>query len=232
MKTDVKEIVLKFFKRFRIGILFLVLLAVAFGANQVVTLNQNQKNLNNKLATTQKDLQALKNQDQYKRNEKLQTDIKSIETTYKKAVASYESLLDLKTLSKKTDKFDELFAKALSLLSQRNYTLADTTLNDLDKQIADEKAKIAATVSVNTQNATAVSSNSPPSNGYRFQSVKTDSGTFNVSIVAADLNSTRVIVDTASDSDCSNNCPVLSLGDYVARNNAFAGINGSFFCPA
>jgi exopolysaccharide biosynthesis protein len=50
--------------------------------------------------------------------------------------------------------------------------------------------------------------------------------------VAADLNSTKVIIDTASDGDCGNNCPVLSLSDYVARNGAFAGINGTFFCPA
>lgn len=50
--------------------------------------------------------------------------------------------------------------------------------------------------------------------------------------MAADLNSTKVIVDTASDADCSNNCPVMPLADYVARNGAFAGINGSYFCPA
>jgi exopolysaccharide biosynthesis protein len=53
-----------------------------------------------------------------------------------------------------------------------------------------------------------------------------------VDIISADLNSTRVIVDTASDSDCANDCPVLPLAEYVLRNNAFAGINGSYFCPA
>jgi hypothetical protein len=53
-----------------------------------------------------------------------------------------------------------------------------------------------------------------------------------VSIVAADMGSTRVVVDTASDSDCSNNCPALSLGTYVSRRGAYAGINGSYFCPA
>lgn len=47
-----------------------------------------------------------------------------------------------------------------------------------------------------------------------------------------DLNSTKVIVDTASESDCSNDCPFLSLADYVARNGAYGGINGSYFCPA
>ena len=53
-----------------------------------------------------------------------------------------------------------------------------------------------------------------------------------VDIISADLNSTKVIVDTASDSDCANDCPVLALADYVARNGAFAGVNGSYFCPA
>ena len=52
-----------------------------------------------------------------------------------------------------------------------------------------------------------------------------------VSLVAADLNSTRVLVDTASDGDCRNNCPVLPLATYVSRSGGFAGINGSYFCP-
>lgn len=73
--------------------------------------------------------------------------------------------------------------------------------------------------------------NTPPGAGYSRQSVSIEGKTFTVDIVAADLSSTKVVVDTASDSDCSNDCPVLSLGDYVSRNGAFAGINGSYFCP-
>ncbi|MBI4058627.1 phosphodiester glycosidase family protein [Candidatus Microgenomates bacterium] len=74
--------------------------------------------------------------------------------------------------------------------------------------------------------------NVPPNAGFKRQSVRTDAGTFTVSIVAADLGSTRVIVDTISTGDCGNDCPVLSLKEYAARNNAFAGVNGSYFCPA
>lgn len=74
-------------------------------------------------------------------------------------------------------------------------------------------------------------SNTPPSSGYARQSVKTELGTFTVAIVSADLNSTKVIVDTASTSDCSNDCPALSLEEYISRNGAYAGINGSYFCP-
>ena len=74
-------------------------------------------------------------------------------------------------------------------------------------------------------------SNTPPSNGFSIQSVSAGSGSFTVYIIAADLNTTRVIVDTASTGDCGNNCPALPLGDYVARSGAYAGINGSYFCP-
>lgn len=73
--------------------------------------------------------------------------------------------------------------------------------------------------------------NVPPGAGYSRQSVKTDAGTFTISLIAADIGSTRVIVDTASTSDCSSNCPALSLSDYVSRNGGFAGVNGTYFCP-
>ena len=40
-----------------------------------------------------------------------------------------------------------------------------------------------------------------------------------------------MITDTASDDDCANNCPIIPLADYVARNGGFAGMNGTYFCP-
>ncbi len=76
-----------------------------------------------------------------------------------------------------------------------------------------------------------VTNNAPPGSGYARQTVSADGQNYTVDIIAADLSSTKVIIDTASDSDCSNNCPVLPLADYVSRSGAYAGINGSFFCP-
>lgn len=73
--------------------------------------------------------------------------------------------------------------------------------------------------------------NTPPGSGYSKQTVTVEGQNYPVAIIAADLNSTKVIIDTASDSDCSNNCPALPLADYVSRSGAYAGINGSFFCP-
>ncbi len=77
-----------------------------------------------------------------------------------------------------------------------------------------------------------VVNNTPPGSGYSYQTVTVEGINFPVAIVAADLNSTKVIVDTASDADCKNECPVLPLAEYISRSGAYAGVNGSFFCPA
>ncbi|EKD62333.1 MAG: copper amine oxidase protein [uncultured bacterium] len=175
------------------------------------------------------ELEELKNQDQIKINKDLKSEITNIQQVYTKAVSVYEELLDLKTQTAKTADLDNIFADSLVLLSKRDYTEAEKSLADLSKKILDEKTKIAASfvVPVNIPQ-----NNTPPGVGYSRQQVTTDAGTFMVSLVAADIGSTKVIVDTASDSDCSNNCPVLSLATYVSRSSAFAGINGTYFCPA
>lgn len=216
-----------------IGVLSLGFLA--FYYYQTTTLSYKLSTLANQKIDTEKQLSNvksalddLKSQDQYVINKKLETDIKNIETTYNRAVTVYEELLDLKNLSKKTDPFDKLFADSLSLLAKRKYGSAEAELADLSQKIKDEKSKIAASFVIP---ANAPASNTPPGSGFSQQVVHTDAGDFLVDIISADLNSTRVIVDTASDNDCSNDCPVLSLGDYVSRSGAFAGVNGTYFCP-
>ncbi len=181
------------------------------------------------LSSMSSELKTLKTRNEYKINKDLEGKIKSIENTYDQSVKVYEKLLDLKVQTKNTAKFDEAFAEILTLLSQRNYASAEADLNLLGKQIDEEKQKIAASFQIP---ANVKESNTPPGSGFSSQMVKNELGEFLVYIVAADLNSTRVIVDTASDEDCHNDCPVLSLGDYVSRSGAFAGINGSYFCPA
>lgn len=197
--------------------------------SKVNALYSDKSKLNANLIKIGTELSDLKNQDQLKINKKLEEDIKNIETTYNKAVTMYEKLLDLKNSTKKTEKFDALFADSLTLLSQRKYSSAEAQLITLGNQIDEEKQKILASFQIP---ANLPANNTPPGSGYNRQLVKSDVGEFMVDIVSADLNSTRVIVDTASDSDCKNDCPVLSLADYVSRNGAFAGINGSYFCPA
>jgi len=197
--------------------------------NKISEFNQKEKDSNAQLTAIGQELDAFKNQDQFKINKQLKEEITNIQKTYDQAVDAYEKLLDLKNQSKNTAKFDELFATALKQLSQKNYSSASATLANLDKKISEETQKIASTFKV-PENLPEI--NKPPDSGYRRQKVTIDSQTFMVDIISADLNSTKVIVDTASESDCANDCPVLALADYVSRNGAFAGINGSYFCPA
>lgn len=198
---------------------------------QVLDLSKNISDLNTTLNKTKNELSDLKNQDQLKINQQLKKDIKSINDNFTQTLKTYERLTDLKAQKQDTKDLDKSYAQIVKYLADLNYSSGSALLSKLSNEI-DKKYEVIAVAKQSASSPQAIASNSPPSSGYSFQAVKTDSGTFNVAIIAADLNSTRVIVDTASSSDCGNNCPVLSLGDYVSRSGAYAGINGPFFCPA
>ncbi|MDO8551731.1 MAG: phosphodiester glycosidase family protein [bacterium] len=196
---------------------------------QKADVEKQSENLGAQLKTVQDELETLKNDDQVKKNKELEEEINNIHKTYLKSVDTYEKLLELKDSKIKTDKLDKDFAQSLKLLSGKKYQEADALLDNLNKKIQTEndKAQAAIKIPVNV-----VADNTPPSSGYRRQTVQTDSGSFLVDVISADLGSTKVLVDTASDGDCANDCPVLTLSDYVSRNGAFAGINGTYFCPS
>lgn len=196
---------------------------------QIFLLQSEKMKITKLMTDFKKQVTDLKARDEYKINKDLESNIGSIEKTYNATVTVYEKLLDLKNITKNTSKIDAKFADILTLLSKRNYSSAEADLTALGKTIDDEKAKVVASFQIP---ANVPENNSPPGSGYQQQVVKSDVGDFLVGIVAADLNSTRVIVDTASDSDCKSDCPVTSLADYVSRSGAYAGINGSYFCPA
>ncbi|MDP2637460.1 MAG: phosphodiester glycosidase family protein [Candidatus Levybacteria bacterium] len=184
------------------------------------------------LDKSKKDLNELKNQDQLKINEQLKIDIKKTHDTYSQTIKPYEKILDLKAQKQDTKELEKTYAEIIKYLSDLNYSSSSALLTTLNADLNKKYSALAAAQSTTPANQTATVNNSPPGSGYSFQAVKTDSGIFNVAIIAADLNSTKVIIDTASDSDCKDNCPVMALGDYVARSGAYAGINGPFFCPA
>lgn len=79
---------------------------------------------------------------------------------------------------------------------------------------------------------TATPVSGPPGSGYSRYTVATERGNFTISVVSIDMAGVRMITDTASDNDCATDCPTIPLADYVARNGGFAGINGTYFCPA
>jgi hypothetical protein len=188
--------------------------------------------LEQQLASVSAEFENLKKMDQVKLNQDLLKENKDINEGFKKASTDYEQLQDLKIQAPKLDKkFDQNYAKALKQLAERDYKGASETLATLEKDIQTEKAKLAPPAAAGPA-ANAPVNNQAPGSGFSAQKVSTERGEFSIQIIAADLNSTKVIVDTASDSDCRDNCPVLNLGDYASRSGAFAGINGNFFCPA
>ena len=175
--------------------------------------------------------ETLKNTDQIKRNDDLQSQIKSIETTYNDSVSLYEKLTDLPSPVKELPDYRKRFAKILKLLADKNYSSGSADIKSLGADV--EKTRISLLpVAGGPDISTLAVNNAPPGSGYSRQRVDAADSSFLVDIVAGNLSSTKVIVDTASDNDCANDCPTLPLGTYVSRNGAYAGINGSYFCPA
>lgn len=175
------------------------------------------------------ELQKIRSEDQLVRNDRLEEEIKNIEKVYEQAVVTYEELIDLRSVTRDTAKLEENLADSLHELSKRNWSTAAAQLVTISKDIAALRQKIASSFVIP---ANVPESNVAPGAGFSRQSVNAEIGTYLVDIVAADMGSTRVIVDTASESTCTSDCPALSLADYVSRSGAFAGINGSYFCSA
>jgi len=205
---------------------------IAFFAFKINAQNTQSLTITKQLNATTVKLNNLQNQDQYKINVSLKENIKNVQTAYKGSLDLYQKILDFKAEKQDTSDLDKEFAQSLDYLSQLNYASASASLALLSLDIKKKEDALAAAAVVVQAAQNVTQSNTPPGSGFSVQSVQTDNGNFTIYIVAADLNSTRVIVDTASDSDCSNNCPVMPLSDYVSRSGAYAGINGSFFCPA
>lgn len=88
----------------------------------------------------------------------------------------------------------------------------------------------------------ASSSPPPPSDGgdsngessYQSLVVSTNRGSFSTLVAKFNLASGqfKVITDTANDDDCADGCATKSLGSFVSGVGGFAGINGTYFCPA
>lgn len=181
------------------------------------------------VAQIAKELHEIKSEDQFVINKNLNADIKQIESTYGQTVSIYEDLLKLKEITTKTKLFDDGFTDILTLLSKKNYASAAASLRTLKSSMDTESKRIAASFVIP---ASVPVNNAAPASGFSRQSVSANGEQHLVDLIAGDLGTTKVIVDTASDGDCKTDCPVLSLGDYVSRSGGYAGINGSYFCPS
>lgn len=90
---------------------------------------------------------------------------------------------------------------------------------------------VTSSVPTPTPKPSAPAISGPPGAGYSYVRVHTEKGDFGAQILSIDLNSSRMITDTANDSDCANNCPVSALATYVSKNGGYAGVNGTYLCP-
>ncbi|MGB2731692.1 MAG: phosphodiester glycosidase family protein [Microgenomates group bacterium] len=196
---------------------------------QIRSRADSENRLSTNIKKIQSDYDKLKKEDQRVRNDTLEEEIKNIQKTYKDTVSTYENLLKLRDQNVKIPELEKDLAGILRSLSDRDYSSASGKLVALQKNIDKKNAEIAAAFVIP---ANVPANNTPPGAGYSRQSVNSEVGSFLVDIIAADLNSTRVVVDTASDGSCGNDCPVDALGNFAARSGAFAGINGPYFCPA
>ena len=107
----------------------------------------------------------------------------------------------------------------------------DAASADLDKQYQTYLASIAPKPTALPANSSTGQSSGGSSGDFTKTTASTSRGNFTVSMVKIPLS--QVIVKTVSDfsGNCSNNCPTQSLSQYVNQSGAFAGINGTYFCP-
>lgn len=171
------------------------------------------------LQVTQDELEIWKSTDQTLINQQLNQELASLKDTLKSVISSYDDINDLRSDKKQLATLDKYFAQSLDYIVKENYASATATLRTLQTEIKKEEGKRVAQVA-------------PAMGSVGTQVVKTNSGDFSVRVISADLKTTKVLVDTASDKDCGDNCPVLPLSTYASRSGAFAAINGPYFCPA
>lgn len=188
----------------------------------------DQKIVDDKLTTVQAELDELKKEDQRVTNTNLKAEIANIERVYEQGAKLFEDRADLVIMVGKVYTVDKELAKFLRLLGDKKWKEADTQAAVVRKEI--DKIIVATAPKVTTAAITnATPSNALPGSGYSRQKVSTSRGEFVISMVSAD--GARIVVETAGDSDCADNCPTKSLAEHVAASGGFAGINGSYFCP-
>ena len=171
------------------------------------------------------ELTALQNDDQVVKNASLSAEISNIQKSYLSAQQLFEDRSDLVIAGGKTSAVDLALAKFLGLLSEKKWSEA----NEQGVKVRSEIDKVIASSVPKVSTPTAANSNTAPGSGYSRQKVSTGRGEFVISLIVAP--GARAIVETAGESDCTDNCPTKSLAEHVAASGGFAGINGAYFCP-
>lgn len=66
---------------------------------------------------------------------------------------------------------------------------------------------------------------------YRAYTLTNARGSFPVRVVTLARDAYVMVTDVAGEMECDTGCAAVTLGDYIAANDGFAAIHGSYFCP-
>ncbi len=186
----------------------------------------DQESTVNLLLSSQEELDQLKAQDPYAENARLKQSEKEISQAFTSVADLFELRADVVATGAKTDKLEPEIAKILRQIGDQEYASASATTEEVHTELV---ALLPTPKPAASEVASTPLSSSLPSDGYGRVSVSTSRGSFTVAAVVAP--GARAIVETASDSDCGDNCPTKNLAEHVAASGGFAGINGAYFCP-
>lgn len=225
---------------------FLIALCASLGIF-FLRINQNtnlkNQNLNNQIQQLESQLthQNLGNVEIIKELTSLQNSasheaFRTVEETIDTYLFTKQKIEDYQSHGVDTEESEVKLSQALDKLLNKEYQESRDILNQTDASLEKLLEERLLTVEQEKAAQQAQISASLPSSfsglGYGRLSVATSRGNFLIDLLKIDLNGVRVITDSANENDCSDNCPVKSLAQYVSDNSGFAGINGTYFCPA
>lgn len=180
-------------------------------------------------ASLSAEINRLNSEDLRMTNTEVMRKMSELKSIFGKSLVDYKGILEIQELDGKTETLVASFAGILQAISTEDIAKATTASARLAQEIERERNRLKTLVVTIPKNI--AEKQEAPNSGFSKQKVRVGENYFVVDIVAADLNSTKVIVDTASDSTCTKDCPVVPLATYVSRSGAYAGINGTYFCP-
>lgn len=224
-----------------LGKIFFIVVAVALIGGlcfQVVQSEGNRRELKAALSTQEQKIASfsariydLENEDLRKTNEAIQATVSAVNTTFVAYASLLEKIADAKAQKVDVTKQEAELAKIVKLLADLKWLEGQERIKQTQeaviKALTDVQTKVVAAGPPAIESQTLSTGD-----GYTRQSVKTDVGTFTVTLISSDLSSTRILTDTAGEADCVDVvCSTKPLADYVSSNGGFAGINGAYFCP-
>lgn len=182
---------------------------------------------NQALSILARELKELKESDPYAENDELRERQEMMQGVFEEASSLFEQRADLVALGEENEEVELLIARLLSEIGNEEYASASATIEEASREIT---ALFPTPEPVVVQGGGGETSGSSlPGSGYARISVTTSRGSYTVAAVVAP--GARVIIETAGNSDCADNCPTKALAEHVAASGGFAGINGAYFCP-